>query len=127
VKCPCGREIRPCNFERHFRAQHLPHVVPNGYALGHSIEPARIPVDLKNGSRRRYDAAIPRGMGLHRFRIYRLQGERDLVPVGTAPSDSALGRTLVYLSGRGAFADGRPGVLDTLDDPGKWVVNPWEG
>lgn len=126
MTCACGREIRPCNFNRHFRAQHLPRVAPIEYGYGHEIVPARVPVDL-NGSRRRYDDAIPRGNGEHRYRIYRLQGERDLVPVGTAPYDSALGKVLVYLSGRGAFADARPGVLDTATDPGKWVVNPWEG
>lgn len=122
-RCPdCGRRVRPCNLARHMRT-HLPLAVARPY--GTKWMRARRP--LRNGRERdrRYDEHVPRGIGPHRFRIYRLRaGELELVASCETPEE--MGYALFHLTGEGEYVDDDScGVLDTADDPGHWVVHPF--
>ena len=76
-------------------------------------------------NKRRHDELYPRGMGVHRYRIYRLRAGVTAI-VATAPTAERMGRRLAQAYARGSFiADDSVGVLDTKTDPGKWIVNPW--
>jgi hypothetical protein len=124
VACPeCGRFMRPSNLDRHRRARHLPRARKRAY--GHKFSTPAIPITVGADTDRRYDEHIPRGEGDHRYRIYRLRaGELELV--SSAPDAANMGIALVTNHAEGEFeVDDSPGVLDTLVDPGHWVVNPW--
>lgn len=123
--CPeCGRKVRPCNLQRH-RRTHLP--VPTARDYGTKWMPARRPPIRKGGTHdRMYDEHIPRGEGPHRFRIYRLRaGSLDIVASCPTPED--MGYALFHLGGEGEFSGGDDvvGVLDTIEDPGHWVIHPY--
>lgn len=122
--CPeCGRRVRPSNLERHRRAQHLPRGRKTTY--GHRFTPPAIPIRVGKERDRRYDEHIPRGEGDHRFRIYRLR-TGELQVVASAPLPEDMGVALVILHSENEFdIDDSVGVLDTLVDPGHWIVNPW--
>lgn len=122
--CPeCGRQVRPSNMERHRRARHMPK--PKVSAYGHKFSTPAIPITLGADTDRRYDEHVPRGEGDHLYRIYRLRsGELELI--ATAADPESMGVALVTLHAEGEFiSDDSVGVLDTLVDPGHWVVNPW--
>jgi hypothetical protein len=124
VACPeCDRVLRPCNLARHRKAQHYPRGVPTEY--GHRFLPPALPIRVGREQDRRYDEHVPRGNGDHRYRIYRLRaGELELV--ASAPEPEHMGLGLVTLHAEGEFGfDDSVGVLDTLEDPGHWVVHPW--
>lgn len=88
------------------------------------LEPVN-PIRIGKGSDRRYDENVPRGEGKYRFRIYRLRaGELQLV--AAAPDAQAMGLALATLHGEHEFmGDDSVGVLDTIVDPGHWVVHPY--
>jgi hypothetical protein len=122
--CPdCGQKIRPCNMTRHRRARHIPKKTRTVYGAEFSV-PTQ-PIRLGKNKDRRYDDVAPRGEGTHRYRIYRLRaGELELI--STAPTPEKFGVALARLHERGAFVgDDAAGVLDTITDPGHWVINPW--
>jgi len=118
----CGRTIRPCNLARH-RSTHYPRLRP--WVYGHKMVPATRPITLGTDKDRRYDEHVPRGIGPHRFRIYRLrQGELELIASAETPGD--FGEALFVLDQEGEFiTDDSTGVLDTARDPGHWIVHPW--
>lgn len=123
VQCPCGRELRPCNLGRHMKARHL--AVPVETDFGHLLVQPVWPIRIGKGTDRRYDEVLPRGEGPHRFRIYRLRAG-ELQPVATCPEEAAVGTALVRLHGEREFeGDDSVGVLDTITDPGHWIVNPF--
>lgn len=121
--CPeCGRKIRPSNLARH-RRTHWPEA--NRVAYGHRFDKPTLPITLGKEKDRRYDEHVPRGEGDHRFRIYRVRAG-DLELVATAETGSDMGVALVQLHADGEWiGDDSVGVLDTLVDPGHWIVNPW--
>lgn len=121
--CPdCTRKVRPCNLVRH-RRTHLPLAVQRPY--GTRWMKARRPILKGRDTDRRYDEHIPRGVGPHRFRIYRLRAG-DLAIVASCETPEEMGYALFHLSGDGEFPDDDcVGVLDTAEDPGHWVVNPF--
>lgn len=124
TECPeCGRRLRPCNLARHRRARHLPVATVSSY--GHRFYPPAIPMRVGREKDRRYDEHVPRGIGDHRYRIYRLRtGELELV--ASAPSAENMGVALVVLHEEGEFEiDDSVGVLDTIETPGHWVVSPF--
>ena len=106
VECMCGRNLRPCNLARHVRAKHEPTVVRLEH--GALIRPAVDPLRQSRSHERRYDDVLPRGAGADRFRIYTLTDDGELQVVATVPDLGSIG------------------VLDTKDDPGEWLVNPWQ-
>jgi hypothetical protein len=118
----CGRNFRPSNLARHRKARHLPKAKSTPY--GTKFEAPPEPVQQKKHDRR-YDEAYPRGVGPYRYRIYRLRaGELELI--AAAPDAAGLGIGVVRLYEEGEFiTDDSVGLLDTAEDPGKWVVNPW--
>lgn len=123
VACICGRRIRPCNLERHMRT-HYPRLEKRDW--GHKCQPAKRPIRLGAERDRRYDEHVPRGIGPHRYRIYRLRaGELDMV--STAPEPEHLGVALVINDEEGEWdqVDDSVGVLDTAREPGHWIVNPF--
>lgn len=124
VACPeCGRHVRPSNLARHRRAQHTPRGTPAKY--GHKFRPPALPISVGKEKDRRYDDIVERGEGDHRYRIYRLR-EGELQLVATAPNAGGMGLGLVTLHAEGEFEiDDSVGVLDTLEDPGHWVVSPF--
>jgi hypothetical protein len=124
VKCPeCGRELRPCNLERH-RRTHIPTAQErNGYT---KLIQAKRPIDWREGTHdHRYDEHFPRGEGPFRFRVYRLRaGELQLIGAAATPGD--FGQAIYEFHCEGEFVtDDSTGVLDTLPDPGDWVVHPF--
>lgn len=123
VTCICGRRVRPCNLERHQRT-HIPRLEKRDW--GHKVTPAKRPISVGKERDRRYDEHVPRGVGPHRYRIYRLRtGELDLI--ATAPEPEHLGVALVLLDEEGEWGlvDDATGVLDTAREPGHWLVHPW--
>lgn len=122
--CPeCGRKVKPSNLERHRRARHLPRGKPVEY--GHKFTPPAIPILLGKDEDRRYDDHVPRGIGPHRYRIYRLRGG-ELQLVASAPDAACMGVGLATLYSEGEFiVDDSVGVLDTIEDPGHWIVHPF--
>lgn len=123
IACPeCGRRIRPSNLARH-RRTHVPKASEATY--GHRFDKPALPITLGKEKDRRYDEHVPRGEGDHRFRIYRVRaGELELV--ATATDGPSMGDALVTLHSEGEWiGDDSVGVLDTLVDPGHWIVNPW--
>ena len=123
VECKCGRSVRPCNYHRHMQAQHVPTVVEVEWGAVVLTPPN--PIRIGKGKDRRYDEVLPRGEGPHRYRIYRVRAG-DLQIVATAPDAESMGRGLAQMHEEHEFiADDSVGVLDTIVDPGHWVVNPW--
>lgn len=124
LPCPdCGRAIRPSNMGRHRRARHLPKAVESVYGTRYKL-PA-MPIRVGASRDRRHDEIAPRGVGPHRYRIYRLRGG-DLQLVSAVATAQAMGRELVDLHTHGAFVgDDSVGVLDTAEDPGHWIVSPF--
>ena len=125
VHCPeCDRLLRPCNLERHLIAQHTPtiQVWPNGWTR---FGPPRVPIRVGLDTDRRYDEVFPRGEGDYRYRIYRLRaGELELL--AGAPDPGGFGVGLATMHSEGEYGiDDAAGVLDTREDPGDWIVNPW--
>lgn len=123
VECPeCGRELRPCNLERH-RNTHVP-VAERRAGYTKALAPRR-PIMQYRTHDHRYDEAFPRGEGPFRFRVYRLRaGELQLI--GAAPTPGAFGEALYAFHEEGEFiTDDSAGVLDTVPDPGDWIVHPW--
>jgi hypothetical protein len=102
---------------------HLPVATARPY--GTKWMRARRPIRNGRLTDRRYDEHVPRGMGPHRFRIYRLRaGELELVASTGTPED--MGYALFHLSGENEYVDDDScGVLDTADDPGHWIVHPF--
>lgn len=123
-ECPeCGRELRPCNLERHRRARHLPK--PEKRSWGVKFRQPAIPITVGAERDRRYDEHVPRGEGPYRYRIYRLRGG-ELELLGAAPDAPCMGVALVTMHAEGEFiVDDSVGVLDTIEDPGHWIVNPF--
>jgi hypothetical protein len=124
IQCPdCPRKVRPCNLERHQR-QHEPQA--EIYHLGFTkFGPPKIPITLGRERDRRYDEYVPRGIGPYRYRIYRLRGG-ELGLLGAAPDPMAWGLAVTTWHVEGEFVvDDATGVLDTAEDPGDWVINPW--
>lgn len=133
VACPeCDRQVRPCNLERHRRT----HYPTRGGTIrlrrgnttvytGQRWLPAKRPIARTNTKDRLYDEVVPRGEGPHRFRIYRMRaGELDLL--ATAEDPPSVGVALYHLDQDGEFVtDDATGVLDTLSDPGHWLVHPY--
>lgn len=73
----------------------------------------------------RYDEHFPRGEGPYRFRIYRLRGG-ELQMIAAAPTPGDYGAALYELYQDGEFiADDATGVLDTVPDPGDWIIHPF--
>lgn len=125
VPCPdgCGMRVRPSNLKRH-RRTHLPPAVERGWGT-QFLRPTR-PIRWKSGTHdRRYDEHYPRGEGPFRFRIYRLRGG-ELQLIAAAPTPPCFGTALYELDQDGEFiTDDATGVLDTVPDPGNWVVHPF--
>lgn len=123
VPCPeCELWVRPCNLQRHLRTHHP---VPTEQDWGTRWKPARRPISRGKGRDRLYDEVVPRGEGDHRFRIYRMRaGELDLL--ATAADPAAVGVALYHLDQEGEFiTDDATGVLDTIKEPGHWLVHPY--
>ena len=125
VTCPdCGNPgVRPCNLERHRRTHApIPEYRPQGYTFFR--EPKRPLLQYRTHDRR-YDEWFPRGLGLYRFRIYRLRGG-ELQLIAAAPTPEYFGVGLYDLHKRGEYIpDDATGVLDTLTEPGIWVIHPF--
>ena len=122
--CPeCGEKQRPCNLERH-RRTHFPVRKAETFQVTRWL-PAKRPITRSKANDRLYDKIVPRGEGPDRFRIYRMRaGELDLL--ATAPDPPSYGVALYYLDQDGEFVpDDATGVLDTIEDPGHWVVHPF--
>jgi hypothetical protein len=71
--------------------------------------------------------AIPRDLD-HRYRIYRMVYD-ELELVGTARTKTALGGEIIRLAEQGGFERSCVGLLDThgtADEPGSWLINPWD-
>lgn len=124
LPCPdCGKTIRPCNMGRHRRAKHLPKVVESVYGTRYSV-PA-MPIRVGKDRSRRHDEIAPRGKGPYRYRIYRLRGG-DLQLVSAVATAERMGKELADLHQYGEFVgDDSVGVLDTIEDPGHWIVSPF--
>ena len=124
VSCPdgCGARVRPCNLARH-RNTHLP-IPERKTAYTYLSEPKR-PLLQHRTHDHRYDEAFPRGEGEYRVRIYRLRGG-ELQMIATARGPKEAGVALWDLHGLGEYvADDATGVLDTVTEPGKWIVHPF--
>jgi hypothetical protein len=124
VRCPeCNRRVRPCNLQRHRRGQHLPKGTRTRY--GRKFKQPVIPITVGRDQDRRYDEIAPRGDGPERHRLYRLRtGELQLLATCGTPEAAGLG--LFTLWSEGEFdVDDSAGWLDTLEEPGHWVANPW--
>lgn len=124
IPCPdCGIAVRPCNMNRHRRAWHQPRAEKTPY--GTRLALPAMPIRVGKAADRRYDKTVPRGEGPYRYRIYRLRAG-DLQLVHATPRASTMGRALVRLHAQGEFVgDDSVGVLDTITDPGVWIVNPF--
>lgn len=74
-----------------------------------------------------HDDVYPRGRGPHRFRIYRVRhGEREVL--ATTQRASWVLPAIVRLIDEGDIEYGKDdsvGVLDTVTDPGKWIIHPY--
>ena len=125
VACPgCGRELRPSNLVRHFRARHLPKPLAAPWGTEWLTPEQPLPGGWTHD--KRYDDHIPRGAGDHRYRIYRLRaGQLDVV--GTTDSDTQIGPALndLYKNGVIGGSDDSIGFMDTSFEPGRWVVSPF--
>ena len=89
------------------------------------LRPAKRPLKQHRTHDHRYDEAFPRGPGEYRVRIYRLRGG-ELQMIALAPGAMTLGIALFDLHARGEFiTDDSVGVLDTVPDPGAWIVHPF--
>lgn len=124
VACPdCGRTIRPSNLARHRKAYHLPRAERTPY--GTALKLPAMPIKVGRKKDRRYDDEVPRGEGPNRFRLYRLRaGDLQLIHAVATPRD--LGEALVRLHARGEFVgDDSVGVLDTITEPGSWIISPF--
>jgi hypothetical protein len=123
MKCPeCGSRVRACNLARH-RRTHVPETEPReGYTY---LRKAKRPIRQFRTHDHRYDEHFPRGEGDFRFRIYRLRaGVLELIAAAPTPGD--FGQALFELHDEGEFiTDDATGVLDTLPEPGDWVVHPF--
>jgi hypothetical protein len=122
--CPdCGQRIRPCNMMRHRRARHIPKETRTVYGSKFSVP--KQPIRLGKEKDRRYDDLVPRGVGKHQYRIYRLRaGELQLLATARTPEQFGVG--IARLHDKGEFVgDDSVGVLNTATDPGSWVINPW--
>jgi hypothetical protein len=127
VECPdCASRVRPCNLARH-RRTHAPIPEYRRYSSGaytYFEEPKRPLLQYRTHDRR-YDEWFPRGLGHYRFRIYRLRGG-ELQLIAAAGTPEYFGVALYDLHRRGEFIpDDATGVLDTLTEPGMWVVHPF--
>ncbi len=124
VACPdgCGTRVRPCNLTRH-RRTHIPPAIETGWGTKFG-RPKRPILQWRNHDHR-YDEHYPRGEGPFRFRIYRLRaGELQLI--AAAPTPPCYGTALYELDQDGEFiVDDSTGVLDTLPNPGNWIVHPF--
>jgi hypothetical protein len=127
VLCPdCRQPVRPCNLNRH-RRTHLPRPVRRttaGYQWTKFTRPKRPLIQYRDHDRR-YDEAFPRGEGRYRFRVYRLRaGELQLL--AAAPDPPGYGVALFELYEDGEYiVDDATGILDTIEDPGDWIVHPF--
>lgn len=123
VECGCGRILRPCNLARHVRARHAPSIEEREF--GAMVMAPANPIRIGKRHDRRYDDFVPRGEGPHRYRIYRLRAG-DLELLATAPLAENMGLALKTLHEEGEFiGDDSVGILDTIEDPGHWVANPF--
>lgn len=124
VPCPdgCGERVRPCNLQRH-RRSHVPDSAATGWGTKF-LQPRR-PLRQARHHDHRYDEHFPRGEGPFRFRIYRLRaGVLELI--AAAPTPPCVGTALYELDQDGEFIiDDSTGVLDTVPDPGNWLVHPF--
>lgn len=124
IACPdgCGMRVRPCNLVRH-RRSHVPDEIDTGW--GTKFLRPRRPLLQSRDHDRRYDEHFPRGEGKYRFRIYRLRGG-ELQLLAAAPTPPCYGTALYELDQDGEFiADDALGILDTLPEPGHWIVHPF--
>jgi len=123
VTCPeCGRRVRPCNLTRH-RRTHIPEPEEReGYTY---LRKAKRPIRQYRTHDHRYDEHFPRGYGALRFRLYRLRaGVLEMIAVPTTADD--FGQDLYELHKDEEFiTDDATGVLDTVPDPGDWIVHPF--
>ena len=121
--CPdCGSRVRPCNLTRH-RRTHVPVAEQReGYTyLGRPRRPLR---QFRTHDHR-YDEHFPRGEGPFRFRIYRLRGG-ELQMIAAAETAGDWGAAIYELYQDGEYiADDATGVLDTVPDPGDWIIHPF--
>ncbi len=123
VTCPyCSRRVRPCNLQRH-RRSHAPR--PRARDYGCEFLASSNPITVGQAEDRRYDEFIERGIGPYRYRIYILRGG-GLGLKAAAPDCECMGLALATLHAEGEFiVDDSVGVLDTAEDPGHWIVNPF--
>lgn len=128
VKCPdCGSRVRPCNLTRH-RRSHVPIAelrTQGGLEEWRYLRQPKRPIRQFRTHDHRYDEAFPRGEGNYRFRIYRLRGgELQMIAAASTPGD--YGCALFELHhDREFITDDAVGVLDTLPEPGDWIVHPF--
>jgi biotin operon repressor len=98
---------------------------PPATELARLIDPEVDPVALKAIGLDR--DSIPRNSD-HRYRIYRMVFDQlDLV--ATASDGPNLGEAILTLGREGWFRESCIGILDTHgteDEPGEWLVNPFE-
>lgn len=120
----CGREIRPSNLARHVRARHLPKPVERAGWTQWLTPEEPIPGGWTHDHR--YDVHIPRGEGPDRFRIYRLRASQ-LDVVGTTRHSRWIGLALIQLYEEGEIGqvDDAVGIMDTVFDPGRWLISPF--
>ncbi|HSE44890.1 MAG TPA: hypothetical protein VLA89_06135, partial [Gemmatimonadales bacterium] len=105
------------------RRTHMPVAEDRGNFT--QFHPARRPIRQYRTHDHRYDEHFPRGEGRYRFRIYRLRGG-ELQMIGAAPTAGDFGEALFRFHEEGEFiADDATGVLDTLPEPGDWIVHPF--
>lgn len=101
----------------------MPPAIERGW--GTQVGRPRRPIRQFRNHDHRYDEHYPRGEGQFRFRIYRLRGG-ELQLIAAAPTPPAFGTALYYLDQEGEFiTDDAVGVLDTVPDPGNWIVHPF--
>lgn len=92
---------------------------------GSKFSVPEMPLRLGKKQDRRYDEVAPRGDGRDRYRIYRLRAG-DLQLLATTQTAEGMGIALAQLHEEHEWVgDDSVGVLDTIIDPGHWVVNPW--
>jgi hypothetical protein len=122
TKCPeCSRKLRPCNLARHQKTHEPVAEKRDGYAK----IVAKRPIKQHRNHDHRYDGHFPRGEGPFRFRVYRLRAGL-LHLIGAAPTPGGYGQAIYEFHREGEFiTDDAVGVLDTLPEPGDWVVHPF--
>lgn len=115
--------MRPSNISRHRMAKHIPMKRRTDYGAKFSLP--EVPIKLSKKKDRRYDDIAPRGEGEDRYRIYRLRAG-DLQLLATTDTSQGMGLALATLHDEGEWVgDDSVGLLDTLTEPGKWIINPW--